>query len=106
LKPETLLQAQIVAALKKLGVWVIRTQVSGRRGARSVATGEPGMPDLYLPGLGHLEVKHGDKSMLSDEQTAWHIKAALCGVNVGVARSVGDACRLVELWRKQKGRAA
>lgn len=106
MKPETILQAQIIKALKTVGVWVIRTQVKGRRSARSVATGEPGMPDLYLPGLGHLEVKYGEKSTCNDDQLAWHARARDAGVNVAVVRSAADAVRIVQLWRRQKGRAA
>lgn len=97
---ETELQKAIVRALRQNKVWVIRTQVSGRRGPRSVATGEPGMPDLYLPGKGHLEVKHGD-GKLSDDQLAWHRKAARAGVRVETVRSVSEAISVVAQWGEQ-----
>lgn len=97
---ETELQKAIVSALTQNRVWVIRTQVSGRRGSRSVATGEPGMPDLYLPGLGHLEIKHGT-GKLSDVQVEWHERARKAGVKVETVRSVSEAISVVARWRAE-----
>lgn len=97
---ETQLQAAIVRALKRIGFWVIRTQVTGRRGARSVATGEPGMPDLYLPGIGHLEVKLPG-ARIEDAQLEWHERARKKGVWVYVARDVVETLDAVRARRAQ-----
>lgn len=97
---ETELSRRIREALQQLGYWVIRTQVKGRSGKRAVATGEPGMPDLYLPGLGHLEVKMPGKK-LSDKQCEWHIKASARGVRVATAWSVSEAITIVRSWDRE-----
>ena len=98
---ETDLQRAIMRALRTCGVWVIRTQSSGRSGPRSVATGEPGMPDLYLPGLGHLEVKlPGGK--VSEAQHEWHAKADRAGVRVAVVRSVSEAIKVAAAWGSER----
>jgi hypothetical protein len=99
LSTETDLSRSIQQALRSMGIWVIRTQSSGRHGSRSVATGEPGMPDLYLPSLGHLEVKTED-GRLSEEQRTWHARAQMLGVRVAVVRSVLEAVEAVLGWRK------
>jgi hypothetical protein len=97
-KGETELQRAIKKALEALGVWVIRTQTSGRTGPRSIATGEPGMPDLYAVGLGWLEVKT-ETGKLSEDQRAWHARAQALGVRVAVVRSVKEAVEVVLSWR-------
>lgn len=94
---ETDLQRSIKMALEQAGFWVVRTQVRGRNGPRSVATGEPGMPDLLLVGVGYVEVKlPGGK--LSQEQEAWHAKAKARGVKVTVAHSVAEAVTTANGW--------
>lgn len=98
---ETQLSRDIRRALEACGVWVIRTQVVGRNGARACATGERGLPDLYLPGLGHLEVKVGG-GRLSKDQVAWHSKAARYGVRVATVRSVSEAVKIVGMWRAER----
>lgn len=100
---ETKIQAAIVKALKVARVWVIRTQSKGRTGKRSIGTGEPGMPDLYLPGLGHLEVK-APGGKLSVEQVAWHARAARAGVRVATVTTTLEALQQVSLWQIQAAR--
>jgi hypothetical protein len=99
---ETKLQRSIIVALRALGFWVIRLQSSGRRGARSLGNGEPGLPDLYLVGLGHLEVKLPGRA-LSDEQNRWHARARKAGVRVWTVDSVGEAVRVAREWRTEVG---
>lgn len=102
-KTETPIQAQIKTELERLGYWVIRTQVKGSTGARSVATGEVGMPDLWLPGLGNIEVKKPGEDP-TPEQLAWHARARSVGICVGVAESVAEAVELArEFERAKKG---
>lgn len=98
---ETDVQRAITQTLRTMGVWVIRTQASGRRGKRSIATGEPGMPDLYLPGLGHIEVKRpGEKR--STEQVAWHERAEKAGVRVATVTSPLEAADVVLSWMRER----
>ncbi len=96
---ESDLQASIMSALRSCGFWVIRTGVTKKR-SRSHGTnsGEPGMPDLYLPGFGHIEVKLPNED-LSDEQRAWHDRAKRNNVRVAVVTSVEQALRLGISWR-------
>jgi hypothetical protein len=98
---ETQLSKAIRDALATMGVWVIRSQVKGRTGKRSVATGEPGQPDLYLPALNaHIEVKVGG-GKLSAAQIAWHSRAAKHGVRVAVVRTVSQAIGIVRMWKHE-----
>lgn len=93
---ETDLSRAIVLALRQRGVWVIRTGVTHKRGSRGTQSGESGMPDLWTP-LGWIEVKRPGEKLLASQQR-WHDKARRHGVAVGVARSVGEAMALVDLW--------
>jgi hypothetical protein len=98
---ETDLSAAIRGALEANNFWIIRMQVSGRRGRRSIASGERGMPDLHLPALnGWLEVKTKD-GKVSPDQKAWHFRAQRSGVKVAVVRSVQEALRVAIVWRDQ-----
>lgn len=101
---ETQLSRDIRRALETCGVWVIRTQVVGRNGARACATGERGMPDLCLPGFGWIEVKVGG-GKLSADQIAWHSKAARYGVRVATVRSVSEAIKVVSAWKAEREHA-
>ena len=99
---ETELSAAIRGALDANNFWVIRLNTSGRRGRRSIASGERGMPDLHLPSLnGWLEVKAAD-GKLSPDQKAWHFRAQQAGVKVAVVRSVQEALRVAIVWRDQR----
>lgn len=100
-KPETVLQASIVAALRQLGVWVIVMNVTRRRGKRGVNCGEPGMPDLCLPALGWGEVKLPGND-LDPDQVAWHGKAMAGGVKTGTWHSIEEAVNDVMLWKAKK----
>jgi hypothetical protein len=93
---ETELQRAIIVALQQMGVWVIRTAVSRKRGRG--LTGEPGMPDLCLPEYGWAEVKLPSNT-LQAEQVAWHDRARRRGINVGTWRSVGEAVDQVLVWQ-------
>jgi hypothetical protein len=93
---ETELQRAIIVALQKMGVWVIRTAVSRKRGRG--LTGEPGMPDLCLPEYGWAEVKLPSNE-LQAEQVAWHDRARRRGIKVGTWRSVGEAVDQVLVWQ-------
>jgi len=102
-KEETKLQGAIMDTLTRLGVWVIRIgRVKRRPGVPVPECGEDGIPDLWTE-RGWIEVKLPGEELKPD-QADWHAKAARRGVAVGVARSVADAVRLVNGWRK--GRAA
>lgn len=93
-------RAPAVKALRALGIWVIVTAVKGKRGKSTLATGEPGMPDLYLPGLGHIETKaRGGK--LSPAQIAWHARARAAGLRVATADSAGEVVRVAVGWRNE-----
>jgi hypothetical protein len=96
---ESALQRAIVGYLHTAGIWVIRTGVSRKRGKSGTQSGEPGFPDLYLPGLGHIEVKMpGEK--LSAEQAAWHAKAERHGVRTAVAHAPKQALEIALAWRR------
>jgi hypothetical protein len=99
---ETELSASIRGALEANNFWVIRMNSSGRRGPRSVASGERGMPDLHLVALGAwLEVKLPDGE-LSADQKAWHFRAQQAGVRVAIVRSVHEALRAAMVWRDSR----
>ena len=95
---ETELQAAIKTALEGMGVWVIRTAVSRKRGRGF--TGEVGMPDLWTE-YGWIEVKLPGNN-LDPDQVTWHRKAERHHINVGVAMSVAQAVDHVQHWRKRK----
>lgn len=101
---ETELSKQIRKALEKSGVWVIRVQVKGGYGRRSVATGEPGLPDLCLPELGWLEVKLPGGE-LSPAQAAWHARAASSGINVAIASTPIEALTIASIWKAARAAA-
>lgn len=97
---ETKLSASIRGALAANGFWVVRLGSVGHHGKRSLGTGEPGLPDIMLVGLGFLEVKT-DKGKLSAVQVAWHQKATHEGVRVATVRSVRDALTIALAWRRE-----
>lgn len=94
---EAQLQARIVKALRSVGVWVIRTGVTRKRGYSGTQSGEPGMPDLWTP-HGWLEVKLPGEA-LSPNQIAWHAKAKRHGVRVWTVDTVREAVTVVLGWR-------
>jgi protein gp37 len=103
-KAETQLQARIVSALEKIGVWVIRQGVVvPRAGLQVPSAGEPGQPDLWT-NLGWIEVKLPGED-LDPDQVKWFAKAKLFGVRTAVAHSVREACSVANDWRRE-GRAA
>ena len=62
-------QQNLSTAYKTLaGVWAIRMGVSKKRGKRGTQSGEPGQPDLCLPGLGWIEV---NQSILKHLERMW-----------------------------------
>ncbi len=94
---EARLQARIVASLRSVGVWVIRTGVTRKRGSSGTQSGEPGMPDLWTP-HGWLEVKLPGEA-LSSKQVAWHEKARRHGVRVWTVDSEREAVDVVLSWK-------
>lgn len=99
---ETDLSRSIRKELAKLGIWVIRTGVSMKRGKSGTQSGEPGQPDLLLPALGWLETKTPDGE-LSPVQVAWHSRAAREGIRTAVPVSVASAVRIALRWREEQG---
>ena len=97
---ETDLSRSIRKELTKLGVWVIRSGVSAKRGKGGTHSGEPGQPDLCLPALGWLETKTR-RGEPSPDQLKWHARAARSGVRVAVVRSVSEAISTVREWQRQ-----
>ena len=96
---EAALQAACLDGLRKLGIWGIRMGVSVRSGKRGRAqSGEPGMPDLCLPGLGWIEVKQPGET-LNEDQLAWHLKAKKHGLRVKTVYNVADCLGTANLWR-------
>ena len=78
---------------------MIRTAVSSKR-SRGL-TGEPGLPDLCLPGLSAwLEIKLPGKA-LRPAQVVWHEKAKNEGVRVATVTSVQEAVWAVQQFRAE-----
>lgn len=92
-----------MGALAGAGVWVIRMGVSNKRGRSGTRSGEDGMPDLHMPGLGWFEVKLPGEE-LGAKQCEWHAKAARHGVRVATVRSVLEALTLAKLWQIESGK--
>jgi hypothetical protein len=99
---ETDLSRRIREALRQLGCWVVRQQSSGRRGVRSVASGEPGLPDIQVlaPVHGFIEVKVPG-GRLNANQELWHARARNAGLRVAVVHSVDEAVDVVMVWKKE-----
>jgi len=97
---ETDLSRAIRASLVKAGFWAIRTGVTRRRSSRGANSGEPGMPDIYLPGYGHIEVKLPGEEP-SKVQLEWHEKARRLGIRVAVVESAREAVETACRWRSE-----
>jgi hypothetical protein len=98
---EVELQKAIMDAMGQLGIWAIRTGVAVKLSNRGTASGVPGMPDLYLPGLGHLEVKQPGHT-LSPRQVIWHERAKKEGVRVATVTSVSEATETALRWKQER----
>lgn len=103
-KPETILQARIVRALKVAGYWVERI-FAGEAPTRGgyIHGASDGTPDLLVIGKGWSgfgEVKLPGEE-LRDNQIEWHVKATDLGHNVAVWTCPADAIRSCELWRRK-----
>jgi hypothetical protein len=102
---ELQLQAAILVALEQLGVWAMRVNSgTARRGGGMIHLAPIGTPDILLVGPGPvagawLEVKT-ETGKLRPEQLEWQQRATRQGVRVAVVRSVEQACRAVQEWRK------
>jgi len=104
---ETQLVRSILRTLQMKGVWCWRVNsgltVLGSGKSKRVIKGAPaGTPDIIGTVEGRmfgLEVKTETGRVLATQQR-WHDKAARHGVKVAVVRSVGEAVRVVEEWRK------
>ena len=99
---ESQIQKQVIEALRRLDVYVLRVNSGGHLGRVKLAP--TGTPDLigYLPPNGQmfaLEVK-ADRGKLSEAQEAWAERARKAGVLVGVVRSAQEACDLICSWSR------
>lgn len=92
--------------LRRVWAWRVNSGVTviGSGKSKRVIRGAPaGSPDIMLvvPGtlgrLGAVELKT-ETGRLRASQQRWHDKASRMGVACGVARSVGEAMALVDLW--------
>ena len=102
--PEVDIQRGAMRALRSLGFWVIRFGVSRKRGPSGTHSGEKGMPDVFLPGLGFLEFKASEKDKLEPDQILWHAKAAKAGINVEVVWTIEQAVNVALRWRGSQSR--
>lgn len=105
---ETALVRSILRTLQMKGVWSWRVNSGMQRATyhgkdRFIKLAPAGSPDILgVIGDGRLfglEVKTETGRVLATQQR-WHDKAARHGVRVAVVRSVGEAVRVVEEWRK------
>jgi hypothetical protein len=102
---ELQLQSAILVALEQLGIWAMRVNSGmARRGGGMIHLAEVGTPDILLIGPGPvagawLEVKTAT-GKLRPEQLEWQQRATRHGVRFAVVRSVEQACRAVQAWRK------
>jgi hypothetical protein len=90
---EAYIQTQIIAYLRKAGVYFRRLNVIAARGHKNPLTN--GVPDLlcfYKQRTIFIEVKQA-KGKMSDEQLAFQINAEKNGQNYVLARSVDDVVR-------------
>jgi len=122
LYPETKLKSAILAYLRtQQDVWAERRNSGSRRIVakgmiQNIALGEPGTPDItgylraesWLASNGKtapiaipfgIEVKL-EGSKLNENQKRWHAKAKRWGVEVCVARSIGEVRAFVEGMRR------
>ncbi len=97
---EVELQAAIMDALAKMGVWAIRTAVKRKRSKVGIRTGEPGMPDLWTE-YGWLEVKLPGNG-LDPDQVTWHQKANSRGVGAAMTTSVSESIAIIRRWRNER----
>lgn len=93
------IQRESIKALRRLGFWVIRMGVSRKRGKGGTHSGEKGMPDTRLMGLGWLEFKADERAELSDDQLAWHAKARAAGERVDTVWGIAQALAVGQRWR-------
>jgi hypothetical protein len=102
---ETDLSKSIREALHLAGYWTERVPAGKVETASGswMHSASKGCPDLLIvaPIYGWIEVKTA-KGKLSDDQKAWHEKAAKAGVRVAVVRSVKEALEVVALWRRDR----
>jgi hypothetical protein len=106
---ETHLVRSILRTLQMKGVFCWRVnsgtrpmlQSSGRYVIRGAPAGTPDIIGALSPSgtMFGIEVKTATGQVRASQQR-WHDKAARHGVKVAVVRSVGEAVRVVEEWRK------
>lgn len=103
-REESILQANIVELLRRLGFWV-QINTSGHRGrGKTRAALGAGAPDL-LVGVGKgqiiwLETKRAKGGRLSDDQLAWHANARRFGMKVEVVSDVNSAATIIMMNRR------
>lgn len=91
---ESQIQADILDAFKRLGIWAIRINAGKRGGVRMAPAGTP---DIWTP-WGWIEAKTL-KGKLSDAQKNWHERARQHAINVAVVRSWPEAVEAVRAWQ-------
>lgn len=102
---ETDLARAVLQALERRRIWAWRVNSGDRKIGRSIIRGAPsGTPDILVVlapegRLGGLECK-APKGKQRPSQEQWEAKAKEHGVGYALVRSVGEALRAVEEWRK------
>lgn len=101
---ENAFQAKAIKELEKLDFWVMNMNPATRRGRRGVNSGEPGMPDLLLVGIGWIELKQPGND-LDPPQAEWHAKARLRNVRVATAWHLSEVLEIALSWREDHRKA-
>ena len=100
---ESTIVTKIVEGLTLNGIWAVRINSfvihkdCPHCGGFHTRQGEPGLPDIWTQ-YGWIEAKT-PIGKLNKDQVVWHAKAQHRRVNVGVARTLAEAIRLIEKWR-------
>jgi hypothetical protein len=100
-KPETARQAEIVAALERCGLLVLRLQCGLARGWKGgrMTLCPPGTPDLLVVGCCFLETKTDD-GKLNENQVKMHRTIRAQGWEVHTVRTPHEALRAVGLMER------
>ena len=101
MNPETRLIKKTLDALAAIGVWAWRVNSGSWYGGRikGAPAGTPDIQGILPSGTFYLEAKMPGKE-LSDDQVAWHIRAADLGAHVGTFHTVTEALSLIKQWQE------